>query len=156
MSWSPAVTVAAVVERHGRFLMVREIIHGKQVINQPAGHLEANESLMDAVIREMLEETAYHFIPEALIGLYRYLEPITGTTFLRVTFSGAAQGPLPGAKLSPEIQDVIWLSPEELEAQEAELRSPLVLRCIRDHLAGAHHPLAMLADLTPDESPEQS
>ena len=155
MSWSPAVTVAAVVERRGRFLMVRETIEGKQVINQPAGHLEDNESLVDAAIRETLEETAYRFVPEALVGLYRYRAPITGATFLRATFSGSVQGPLPGARLSPEILEATWLTPEELEAQEAELRSPLVLRCIRDHLAGAHYPLTVLAEFTPDELPAQ-
>jgi ADP-ribose pyrophosphatase YjhB (NUDIX family) len=147
MIWKPHVTVAAVIEANGRFLLVEECIAGKQVYNQPAGHLEPGESLTDAVVRETLEETAWHFRPEALIGLYRWHHPETDSTYLRVTFSGRCLFHESGRQLDEDIERSVWLSAREIRAQAGNLRSPLVLKSIDDYLAGAAYPLALLADV---------
>lgn len=147
MTWKPHVTVAAIAEKKGRFLLVQERDAGKRVINQPAGHLEEGESLLAAVRREVLEETAWQFEPESIVGIYRWHHPRTGVTFMRFTFAGkllkhdASQGP------DPDIEQVIWLNHAETRKQEDSLRSPLVLRCMEDYLAGKSWPLAILEDL---------
>jgi len=145
MSFRPDVTVAAVVERDGRFLIVEEHAATRRVLNQPAGHLEEGESLLEAVVRETLEETAYHLTPQALVGVYLWRSPEAGRTFLRVAISGEVTGPDPTRRLDRCIIRSAWLSREQLAARSSALRSPLVLRCIDDHLAGAGHPLALLA-----------
>jgi len=145
--WKPHVTVAALVERDGRFLLVEEKIEGRTVLNQPAGHLEAGESLLEAVVRETLEETAHDFTPEAVTGLYRWTNPDNGLTFLRTCFSGRAGTHHADRALDEGILRAVWLSPEEIEAAAARLRSPMVLTCLRDHLAGCRYPLALLRDL---------
>ena len=144
--WTPRVTVAAVIEQDGRFLLVQERNDGRLLYNQPAGHLEDNESLVDAVVRETLEETAWRFTPEAVIGIYRWRHPARQETFMRVSFAGTATA-LSGRTLDPEIEQVVWLQPDELRQRRAELRSPLVLRSIDDYLAGARYPLALLVDV---------
>jgi 8-oxo-dGTP pyrophosphatase MutT (NUDIX family) len=138
--------VAAVVERDGRFLMVEEQVDGDLCLNQPAGHLEDGESLLQAVIRETLEETAWHFRPEALVGVYRWRHP-GGETFLRFAFAGTVQDQDHARPLDPDIRRTLWLDRETLLAERARLRSPLVLHCVADYLAGRRYPLDLLQDL---------
>lgn len=145
MDFRPSVTVAAVVERDGRFLMVEERVAGRLVLNQPAGHLEAGESLVEAVVREALEETARPFRPAAIVGVYLWHGAGERPAFLRVAFCGEAGAPEPGRGLDPAIAGCRWLSRDELLARSGSLRSPLVLRCVDDYLAGARHPLDLLA-----------
>jgi 8-oxo-dGTP pyrophosphatase MutT (NUDIX family) len=147
MIWKPHVTVAAVAERDGQFLMVQERVDGQSVLNQPAGHLEDNESLLDAVVRETFEETAWHFAPERITGIYRWREPVARRTWLRVCFAGTLLEHDPGAALDEGIEQAIWLPREALLRQPQQLRSPLVMRCIDDYLAGACYPLQLLSDI---------
>ncbi|HEX9627083.1 MAG TPA: NUDIX hydrolase [Acidiferrobacterales bacterium] len=147
MIWTPHVTVAAVVERDGRFLLVEEEADGEIVINQPAGHLEERERLRDAVVRETLEETGWHFAPEFLLGVYRWSSPRNGITYLRFAFGGRLTGRESGRALDTGILRVLWLTPAELDARAAEHRSPQVRRCVDDYLAGARYPLASLCEL---------
>lgn len=146
MSWPLHVTVAAVVERDDRFLLVQESISGQSVLNQPAGHLEQNESLVEAVVRETLEETAWLFEPDALVGIYRWLNP-AGDTFLRFSFTGVVRDHDASRSLDTGIEDVVWLDRDALEKQVSRLRSPLVLRCIDDYLAGTRLDLSILKDI---------
>jgi 8-oxo-dGTP pyrophosphatase MutT (NUDIX family) len=147
MIWKPHVTVATVAERDGRFLMVQERVNGQSVLNQPAGHLEDHESLVTAAVRETLEETGWHFAPELITGIYRWREPVTGRTFIRVAFTGSLLGNVPDARLDDGIEQAVWLSRSQLLEQAAQLRSPMVLRCIDDYLAGARYPLHLLGDI---------
>ena len=147
MAWQPHVTVAAVVERNGSFLVVEELINGVAVFNQPAGHLEPGETLIEAVIRETLEETAGHFIPDAVIGIYRWTVPGGRMTFLRACFSGRCTAFDAGRRLDAAILRAVWMDRDELVQHHARLRSPMVLRCIDDYLKGIRHPLTVLTDL---------
>jgi 8-oxo-dGTP pyrophosphatase MutT (NUDIX family) len=147
MAWRPHVTVAAVVERDQRFLLVDEVVDGKRVLNQPAGHLDRGESLVEAVVRETLEETAWHFTPLALVGVYRWHHPSKDITFLRVTFCGEVQGHDPGRELDKGIMGSAWMTREELADAHQRLRSPVVLRCIDDYLSGVRHSLSILSDI---------
>ena len=133
--WKPSATVAAVVERDGRFLLVEELIRGRRVLNQPAGHLDPGESLMAACRREVLEETAHRFEPTALVGIYRWHYAAADVTFLRFCFRGRIEG-VEDRRLDPQIRAVHWLSRSELAARSDEHRSPLVQRCVDDYLAG--------------------
>ncbi len=146
MLWKPHVTVAAVVERDNRFLIVEEISDGRLVYNQPAGHLDEGESLIMAVARETLEETAWSFIPEALIGIYRWHNPGNNRTYLRVCFAGHCTSHNPHQALDTGIVRAAWLTRAELSTS-GQLRSPMVLRCIDDYLAGLRYPLSLLNDL---------
>jgi 8-oxo-dGTP pyrophosphatase MutT (NUDIX family) len=143
--WRPSVTVAAVIERDGKFLFVEEIADGRRVLNQPAGHLDPGESLLEACVRETLEETAHAFEPSALVGIYRWRHEASDTTFLRFTFAGGASGPDAARELDREIVATHWLTPAELAARQAMHRSPLVARCVADYLAGARFPLEVLS-----------
>lgn len=147
MIWKPNVTVAAVVERDGRFLLVEEAADSRLVLNQPAGHLDEGESLLDAVVRETLEETAWHFRPESLIGIYRWPHPGKPLTYLRFAFAGQVLRHEPGRALDDGIVQAIWLTPDELRRARDRQRSPLVQRCVDDYLAGRRFPLGVLADL---------
>jgi 8-oxo-dGTP pyrophosphatase MutT (NUDIX family) len=147
MTWKPHVTVAAVAEMQGRFLLVQECAAGKRVLNQPVGHLEDGESLLAAVRREVLEETAWQFEPRTIVGIYRWRHPETGVTFVRFTFAGTLLGHDSGRSLDPDIEEVVWLSEAELRQQQDSVRSPLVLSCVDDYLAGKSWPLEILADL---------
>jgi 8-oxo-dGTP pyrophosphatase MutT (NUDIX family) len=140
MAWKPDVTVAAVIERDGRYLLVEERIRGRLVLNQPAGHLEDGESLLDAVVRETLEETAWRFSPESLIGIYLW-RSVRGHTTLRFAFSGSVSDFDPQRKLDPPVQATHWLAREEIVKRSAKLRTTLVIRCIDDYLAGKRLPL---------------
>jgi len=149
MVWKPHVTVAAVIERNGEFLLVEERADGRLVLNQPAGHLEPGESLLDAVVRETLEETGWHFTPQALLGVYRWSHPERGFTYLRFAFLGHARERADGAALDDGIVRTVWLTPEALRREHARHRSPQVQRCVDDCLAGQRYPLALLKDLDP-------
>ena len=145
--WKPHVTVAAVAEENGCFLLVEERVDGAAVLNQPAGHLEDGENLLAAVIRETLEETAWHFRPESLVGLYRWRQPEAGSTYLRFTFAGSCTGHEPERPLDADIERALWLSPAEIRRQVSSLRSPMVLRSIEDYLAGHAYPLSLINDV---------
>lgn len=145
MQWKPNVTVAAVIEHEGRFLLVEENADGADsVVNQPAGHLESGESLLDAVRREVHEETGYAFTPTALIGVYLYPNPRLDIVYLRFCFSGNAAAPIGEVKLDEGIIGTLWLTRDEVGTLGTRLRSDLVTRCIDDYLAGQRHPLDIL------------
>lgn len=145
--WKPHVTVAAVVERANRFLMVEETAEGRRVLNQPAGHLEPGESLLEAMIRETREETGWEVEGLALIGIYRWPHPNHSKTFLRVTFAARALSHNPDQPLDKGILGTHWLTRGELTAAAERLRSPLVLQSATDYLAGRRYPLELLRDL---------
>jgi 8-oxo-dGTP pyrophosphatase MutT (NUDIX family) len=138
--WKPSVTVAAVIERDGRFLLIQERIRDQLVLNQAAGHLDPGESLAAACRREAMEETAHHFEPTALVGIYRWRDPRKDFTFLRFAFRGNV-GAAENRPLDKEIVGVHWLTPQEIRARRAEHRSPLVQQCVDDFLAGSSYPL---------------
>lgn len=142
--WKPSVTVAAVIERGGRFLFVEERIDDRLVLNQPAGHLDPGESLLAACRREVMEETAHPFEPRALVGIYRWHYAKRDVTFLRFCFAGEVSDPLPRA-LDKEIVRLHWLTPAELQGRRAEHRSPLVAKCVADYLAGRRYPIEILS-----------
>ena len=144
MVWKPNVTVAAVIERDGKFLLVEEETAQGVRFNQPAGHLEADESLLAAVVRETLEESAYHFKPEHLIGIYRWHADESNTTYLRFAFGGEITGHEANRPLDTGILRAVWLSPDEIRATQARHRSPLILRCVEDYLAGRRYPLELI------------
>ena len=147
--WKPSVTVAAVIEQGGRFLMIEEETAEGLRLNQPAGHLDQGETPLQAVVRETLEETAHDFSPEALLGLYlaRFQRPARGgrpaedVTYLRLAFCGRVGAPQPGRALDQGIVRTLWMSADELRACPERHRSPLVLQCVEDHLAGRRLPL---------------
>ena len=146
----PRVTVASVVEREGRFLVVEELTDaGVEVINQPAGHVEHGETLLEAVVRETFEETAWHFTPEYLIGVYLWAHPSGSSSYLRVCFGGRLGGHQADSPLDEGILRTHWLTRDELQAQNSRLRSPLVLGVIDDYLAGERYPLAVLKSFLP-------
>ncbi len=152
MVWKPRVTVAVIAEKNGRFLTVEEHIQGEQRFNQPAGHLEDNESLIDAAVRECMEETAWQFQPEALIGIYRWRHPASKNTYLRATFSGQCIQHYPENSLDTDITAAHWLTLSEIQERRALLRSPLVLRSLQDYLAGKRYPLELLVDINEEGS----
>jgi 8-oxo-dGTP pyrophosphatase MutT (NUDIX family) len=150
MVWTPHVTVAAVIEHEGHFLMIREWADdGGVVINQPAGHLEADESLLDAVRREALEETGYVFEPQGLVGVYLLPRNAGEITYLRFCFHGRCETERASAALDSGIIEALWLSKSELDAPPDPLRSPLVMRCIEDYLAGNRHTLDSIQHVFP-------
>jgi 8-oxo-dGTP pyrophosphatase MutT (NUDIX family) len=142
--WKPSVTVAAIVERDGRFLLVEEHTDRGRLFNQPAGHLDPGESLLHAVAREALEETACSFEPTGLLGVYQYHSSADDVTYIRFAFTGTITGPEPGRALDAGIIRAVWLTPQEIRRETARHRSPLVMRCIEDHLAGRGFPLDVL------------
>ncbi|MCE1171995.1 MAG: NUDIX hydrolase [Azovibrio sp.] len=139
--WKPNVTVAALVQRDGRFLLVEEETEAGIRYNQPAGHLERGESLVQAVVRECLEETGYHFVPQYLVGIYQWPRPDGEITYLRFAFGGELRGYEPERPLDEGIIGPRWLDMDTLRASTAMHRSPLILRCVEDCLAGRRLPL---------------
>ena len=141
----PSVTVAAVIEQGGRYLLVEEETPEGLMLNNPAGHVELGESPIEAVVREALEETMRAFQPEAFLGVYlaRFLRParLEDVTYVRLAFSGYVGEEIAGRALDEGIRRTLWLTEAELAACEARHRSPLVLQCVRDHAAGRRLPL---------------
>jgi ADP-ribose pyrophosphatase YjhB (NUDIX family) len=144
MIWKPHVTVAAVAERDGRFLMVEEKTDEGIRCNQPAGHLEHGETLIEAVVREALEETAHVFVPRFLLGIYHWSHPAKKLTYLRFAFGGETAGHDTGRRLDTGILEARWLTADEIRADAARHRSPMVLSCIEDWQAGKRHPLDLV------------
>jgi len=148
LRWSPSVTVAAVIERDGRFLLVEEQTPEGLRLNNPAGHLDPAETPLQAVVRETLEETARPFVPQALVGIYlARFERAAGAgrsaqdvTYLRFAYSGHVGEPEAGRALDAPVVRTLWLTRDEIAAATDRLRSPLVLRSIDDHLAGCRWP----------------
>ena len=145
--WKPSVTVAAIIERERRFLLVEEETSAGIRFNQPAGHLDPSESLIDAVAREALEETAFDFTPESLVGIYmsRYVSSRTGeeVTYLRFAFAGML-GHRHDRPLDEGILRAVWMTREEMLACQEKHRSPLVIQCVDDYLVGKRSPLSLL------------
>lgn len=144
MIWKPNVTVAAIIERDGKFLLVEEETDEGIRFNQPAGHLECEEALTDAVVREALEETGYAFEPRFLVGVYNWRHPSKDITYLRFAFGGEVTGHDAQRKLDTGILGARWLSLDEIRANAAQHRSPLILRCIEDWQAGKRYPLELI------------
>ncbi len=146
--WKPSVTVAAIIERDGRYLLVEEHTPEGLRLNNPAGHLDPGEDPIAGCAREALEETTHPFTPTALVGVYlsRFQRPATGEdiTYLRFAFCGTLGESLPDCTLDAGIVRTVWLTPDEVRASADRHRSPLVLRCIEDHLAGRRYPLDLI------------
>lgn len=146
--WKPSVTVAAIIERDGRFLLVEEQTPEGLRLNNPAGHLDPGESPQQGVVREALEETARVFTPDRLLGVYlsRFRRPATGedVTFLRFAFGGSVGEADPARALDTGIVRTLWMTVDELRASRERHRSPLVLACIEDFLAGRRFPLSLI------------
>ncbi len=144
MIWTPHVTVAAMIEREGRFLFIEEEDEGVPVFNQPAGHWEPGETLVEASIREALEESACRFVPRHLVGIYGWKHQAADITYLRFAYCGDIEGFDEGRTLDKGILRAVWMSADELRAQGDRLRSPLVTRCVEDYVAGRRYPLDMV------------
>lgn len=142
--WRPHVTVAAIIEREGRFLLVEEETSEGIRLNQPAGHLDEGETLIEGCRREALEETAHHFSPTALVGVYHWPRPDGALTYLRFAFAGELGEKEEGRPLDRGILRTLWLSPAEIAASRARHRSPLVWQCVEDYLAGRRFPLELI------------
>ncbi|MBA3595046.1 MAG: NUDIX hydrolase [Polaromonas sp.] len=150
--WKPSVTVAAIIEREGKFLLVEEHTQDGLRLNNPAGHLDQGESTFQACVRETLEETAFHFTPDALVGIYmsRFEKAVPGKnqaldiTYLRFAFCGKLGEEVAGQALDEGIVRTLWLSPDEIRACVPLHRSPLLLTCMEDYLAGKRYPLALV------------
>jgi len=149
MVWTPRATVAAVVERDGKFLIVEEPAGncGGTVFNQPAGHLENGESLLQAVIREVNEETAWQFKPDYILGVYQWQHPSGNKTYMRTTYVGTVDNHRPEQILEDGIIQACWLSRDELLERSSQLRSPMVLRCIDDYRKGTRYPLELYRNI---------
>jgi len=142
--WKPNVTVAALIERDGRFLLVEEETPEGVRFNQPAGHLDAGESLVAACAREALEETAWEFTPTALVGIYLWPRPQGDITYLRFAFCGELGRHHDGRPLDTGILRAVWMSPQEIAATRERHRSPLITQCIDDYLGGRRYALDLL------------
>ena len=152
MRWKPNVTVAAIIERDQKFLLVEENADDHVVFNQPAGHLEKNETLIEAVKREVLEETAWEFIPQSIVGIYLYPNQHSEITYLRVCFSGTCDKFHSEQTLDTGIIQAAWFSEEEIKQNANKMRSPMVSQCLDDYLAGKFFPLDLLNHYLPDEN----
>lgn len=151
MRWKPSVTVAAIIERDGRFLLVEEETPEGLMLNNPAGHLDPGESPVEGCAREALEETTHRFTPTHVLGIYlsrlqrqRPGEEMEDITYLRFAFAGTLGDVAPGAQLDTGIVRTLWLTPDEIRASAARHRSPLVQRCMEDHLRGQRYPLDLV------------
>ncbi len=146
MEWYAHVTVATIVEDAGRFLLVEELIDGQLVLNQPAGHLERDESLIEAAVRETLEETAWTVAIEGVVGIGLYKAPTNDVTYYRTTFFAKALHYDKARTLDAGITQALWLTLSEVRAQSTRLRSPMVLTVLEQYLAGHRYPLSMVND----------
>lgn len=147
--WYPHLTVATIVENNGNFLIVKELSDGKIVLNQPAGHVDENETLIEAAVRETLEETGWHVQIDALVGFYMYTSPDNGTTYFRALFAATALEEEQNYTLDEGILAAQWLSLEEIRQQQPILRSPMVLQCVEDYLTGKRLPLDCISHISP-------
>lgn len=145
--WKPNATVAAIVEQNGKFLLVEEETERGNRFNQPAGHLEDDETLLQAVIRETLEETAYTFTPELLLGIYHWKHRHNDTTYLRFAFIGKAGAHNPTQALDDGIVRAVWMGVDEMREKAHLMRSEQVLACVEDYLSGKRFPLEVLTHL---------
>lgn len=150
MIWYPHVTVAAVIEYEGKFLLVYENSDSGAVYNQPAGHLEKDETLLDAVVRETKEETGWLIAPTHLLGIRQYTSPTNGITYIRHSFIAEAKYQISGAELDPEIINTVWFDAQEISLRRNQLRSPLVIYDIEAYLRGTRYPLNLLYSQTPE------
>lgn len=145
--WKPNTTVAALIEREGKFLLVEERINGVLKLNQPAGHVDQGESIVQACVREGLEETGYHIRPTALVGIYQWTPPERAElTYLRFAFAAEVTGEVAGYQLDTGIERPVWLTYDEIVARREMHRSPLLLACIDDFVAGKRYPLDLIRD----------
>ncbi len=154
MTWTPHATVATIVEQNGRYLLVEEVVDGKTVLNQPAGHIEKDESILEAALRETLEETGWKVALTDLVGVYNYTAP-NGVTYFRFSFAANAVEQVPNAKLDTGIIGPQWLTLEELEARRPQWRSPMVKRCIEDFAAGKRYPLELIYEYAEEPSQDE-
>lgn len=147
MIWKPNVTVAAIIEQDGKYLLVEEEPEAGSglFLNQPAGHLDPGESIMQGAIRETLEETAYTFVPEYVLGIYQWHSQRVDTTYLRFAFGGRVTSHDPERVLDHGILRATWFGLDEIHHMIGRHRSPLVMQCIQDHIAGKRYPLELLA-----------
>jgi len=143
--WTPHATVATIITRNDEFLMVEEMSNGARVINQPAGHMEKGEAVIDAAVRETLEETGWEVKPTGLLGLYTYTAPANGVTYHRYCLIAEAIREVPGAELDEGIIGPSWMSIDALRNAD-NLRSPMVLTCAEDYLSREHYPLDLIIE----------
>lgn len=148
MVWTPNSTVAAIIHRNGRYLMVKERSSaGQLVLNQPAGHIEPKESIVDAVRRETLEETGYAFTPQHILGIYLSENPHTGKAYLRIAFVGEVSDDPVTQQIDNDIEEALWLTKEEILSNTHTLRSQMVKSAILDHQSDIYYPLDMIKPL---------
>jgi 8-oxo-dGTP pyrophosphatase MutT (NUDIX family) len=147
-AWTPHVTVATLVEKDGKFLMIEEKINGEVVLNQPAGHWEANESLMQAAVRETLEEAGWDVLITGLVGIYEYQPPGQNFTFLRFAFAAKAVQHHPERVLDEGIERTLWMSLQEIKAVSWMHRSPMVQQCAEDYWMSKRYPLNLINHLS--------
>jgi 8-oxo-dGTP pyrophosphatase MutT (NUDIX family) len=147
LQFKPNTTVAAIIEQNGKFLLVEEITDRGNRFNQPAGHLEDGETLIQAVIRETMEESAYAFTPEYLLGVYHWKHTHNDTTYLRFAFVGKVGLHYPMQELDDGIVQAVWMGIDEMRDKAGLMRSPQVLTCVEDYLAGKRYPLEVLTNL---------
>ncbi len=145
--WKPNATVAAIIEQNGKFLLVEEETDRGNRFNQPAGHLEDDETLLEAVVRETMEESAYEFMPEKLLGIYQWKHTHNKTTYLRFAFIGKVGKHYPTQALDTGIIQALWMSIDEIREKAHLMRSDQVLCCIEDYLAGKSYPLEVITNL---------
>ena len=146
--WTPRTTVAAIIENQGRFLMVEERGgDGRLVLNQPAGHLEDGESLLDAVHREVLEETGWEIEPQGLLGIYKWRVPESGVTYLRYCFWGQGTEQRNDGPMDADIERALWLDGHEIMNNPDRHRSPMVARCLGDYLKGQSFALELINEI---------
>jgi 8-oxo-dGTP pyrophosphatase MutT (NUDIX family) len=146
MSLRPDLTVAAIVERDGQFLLVEERVGTRMVFNQPAGHVERGEELITAVVRETLEETAWRFKPESLVGVYFWDQPDKQRSFMRFAFTGTVTDHDASRRLDRGIERAVWMTHDQIIARTSRLRSPMVMKCIEDYVSGQRYPLELIRE----------
>lgn len=149
MIWTPHATVATIVEKDGKFLFVDEMADGIRVLNQPAGHVDECEPILDAALRETLEETGWEVEITHLVGIYTYTAPHNQVTYYRFCYAARPVRELADAQLDHGIIGPVWLSLEELKARQDQWRSPLVMKCVQDYVAGKQFPLDLVYEHPP-------